>query len=116
MNERHVLKGTWIPQVVIIALLLIAFNPGNPYGYYIGLRWACFGCFSFLAYRAYQRKMVGWLWTFVFVAVAYNPFFKVHFGREFGREIWSAVNVISIGIAIASIFALRPSKEDGERR
>ena len=47
MADKNALSGTWIPQVVIIALLLFAFNPGNPYTYYIGLRWACFACFFF---------------------------------------------------------------------
>ena len=102
-------KGTWIPQAVIILLLLIAFNPGNPYGYYVGLRWACFACFSFLAYRAFEKRMTGWLWTMTFLAVAYNPFpfFKI----SLGREIWSAVNVVSIGIAVGSIFAFRSAQK-----
>ena len=104
-NADRANKGTWIPQAVIILLLLIAFNPGNPFGYYVGLRWACFACFSFLAYRAFEKKMSGWLWTMTFLAVAYNPFpfFKI----PLSRQIWSLVNVVSIGVAVGSIVAFR---------
>ena len=112
MNDSDANRSTWIPQVVIIVLLLVAFNPGNPYGYYVGLRWACFACFSFLAYRAFEKKMIGWVWTMTFLAVAYNPFpvFKI----PLGREIWSVVNVASIGIALGSIFAFRPSRQQSD--
>ena len=102
-SEKSALGGTWIPQVVIIGLLLFAFNPGNPYTYYIGLRWACFACFSFLAYRAYGNKMTGWLWVLAFVAILYNPFFRV----RLEREIWYVVNGVTIGIAVTSIFAFK---------
>jgi len=110
MPETKRGTGTWIPQAVIILLLLLAFNPGNPYGYYIGLRWACFACFSFLAYRAYETKMTDWLWTMAFTALLYNPFFRV----SLGREIWYVVNGITIGIAIFSIFAYRKSTDAGK--
>ena len=103
MAEQTISKALWIPQVVVIVLLLVAFNPGNPYGYYIGLRWACCGCFSYLAYRAWEKHLIGWTWTLAIVAIAYNPFFRIHLGRE----IWSAVNVVTIGIAVGSIFAFK---------
>ena len=103
MADKNALSGTWIPQVVIIALLLFAFNPGKPDTYDIGLRWACFACFSFLAYRASGNKMTGWLWVLAFVAILYNPFFKVHLERE----ILYVVNGVTIGIAVASIFAFK---------
>ena len=105
MADKNASSGTWIPQVVFIALLLFAFNPGNPYTYYIGLRWACFACFAFLAYRAYGNKITGWLWVLAFVAILYNPFFRV----RLEREIWYVVNGVTIGIAVTSIFAFKKS-------
>ena len=103
MADKNTSSGIWIPQVVIIALLFFAFNPGNPYTYYIGLRWACFACFAFLAYRAYGNKMTGWLWVLAFVAILYNSFFRV----RLEREIWYVVNGVTIGIAVTSIFAFK---------
>jgi hypothetical protein len=37
----------------------------------------------------------------------YNPVFRVHLNRE----LWSVVNVVTIGIALASIFVFKVKKE-----
>jgi len=84
--------------------LLWALNPDNPYGYYILLRCVCCGIFAFLTIRASENKeKQGWAWILVITAVVYNPVIRIHLTRE----IWSIINVITIGIAVASIFGIK---------
>jgi hypothetical protein len=106
------MKRIWIPQAIAIAMLLWALNPDNPYAYYVLLRWVCCGVFGVLAFRAIALQMQGWSWTLGITALLYNPIFSVHLTRE----IWSAVNIATIGIAIVSIFRLAIRKVAEEER
>ena len=96
------MKRIWIPQVIAIVTLLWAFNPDNPYGYYIFLRWVCCGVFAYLAFRAAEQKSRNWLWVLGIAALVYNPILRVHLTRE----IWTGINILTIGIAITSIYKL----------
>lgn len=96
-------KQLWIPQIICIIMLLWALNPNNPYAYYILLRWVCCGAFAYLAFQSFEQEKQGWVWLFGITALLYNPIFRVHLNRE----LWSVVNVVTIGIAGTSIFALR---------
>ncbi len=84
-------------------MLLWALNPNNPYGYYSLLRWVCCAVFAYLAFQAFAQEKQGWLWVLGITAAVYNPIIRVHMTRE----IWSVINVITIGIAVASIFGLK---------
>ncbi len=110
------MKRIWIPQVIASIMLLWALNPDNPYGYYILLRWVCCGIFAFLAVRTAENKeKQGWVWILGITAMVYNPIIRIHLNRE----IWSIINVITIGIAVASIFSLplhNDSRSKGEER
>jgi len=97
------MKRIWIPQLISIVMLLWALNPENPYGYYILLRWVVCGAFSFLAVQAINRGKQGWLYVFGITALIYNPIVRVHLTRE----IWSVVNVVTIAIAVVSIFVMK---------
>ncbi len=97
------MKKVWIPQALVTGMLLWALNPENPYGYYILLRWVCCGVFAYLVLRAVALDMQGWAWTLGITALIYNPIVRVHLTRE----IWPIVNMVTIGIAITSIFSLR---------
>ena len=97
------MKKIWIPQTVATVMLLWALNPHNPYGYYILLRWVCCGVFAYLAFQALEEEKQQWVWVLGITAVIYNPIFRIHLNRE----IWSIVNVVTIGIAVVSIFTLR---------
>lgn len=102
-------KHLWIPQIICIIMLLWALNPQNLYTYYTLLRWVCCGTFAYLAFQAFEQKKQGWVWILGITALLYNPFFKVHLNRE----IWSIVNVVTIGIALASIFAFKIKNDKG---
>jgi hypothetical protein len=101
------LKRIWIPQIIVCGMLLWALNPGNPYGYYVLLRWVCCGVFGFLAFRALGLKKQGATWLFGVTALIYNPIFRVHLTRG----IWSVVNVATIFVAVGSIMWLKKGGE-----
>ena len=103
------MRRIWVPQFIVSLMLLWALNPDNPYGYYILLRIACCAVFAYLARKAFHRERQGWVWILGIMAVVYNPIIPVHLPRE----IWAVVNVLTIGIAVASIFAIRV--KDGKR-
>ncbi len=97
------MKRIWIPQAIAILMLLWALNPGNPYGYYIILRWVCCGIFAYLAFQAHEQEKQGWIWVLGITALIYNPIFRVHLNRG----LWSIINVVTVGIAVASIFVFK---------
>ena len=103
------MRRIWLPQLIASLLLLWALNPDNPYGYYILLRWVCFGVFGYLALKAFAQKQQGWVWVLGITAGIYNPIIRVHLTRE----IWSVVNVITIGIAVTSVFAITFNNRSG---
>lgn len=104
------MKQIWAPQLVAGLMLLWALNPENPYGYYILLRWVCCGVFAYLAFKGYEQGQQGWVWVLGITAAVYNPIFRVHLTRE----IWSVVNVVTIGVSVASIFVLRSKDEKSD--
>ena len=96
-------KKIWVPQSITILMLLIALNPSNPYGYYILLRWMCCGSFAYLTVKALDQEKRNWAWVLGVTAFIYNPIFRIHLNRE----IWSVINLITIIVAIASIFSIK---------
>lgn len=72
-------------------------------GYYILLRIVVCGIFVFLAMKAHDLKHAGWVWVLSITAVVYNPIVQVHLNRQ----VWSVVNVATIGLLIATVFVLR---------
>ena len=68
----------------------------------------CCGVFAYLAFQAAEQKNQSWLWVLGVTAVVYNPIFRIHLTRE----IWSAINILTIGIAIASIYKQLSSLDD----
>ena len=97
------MKKIWIPQVIAIVMLLWALNPENPYGYYIILRIVCCAIFVYLTYKCIWQKKEGLAWILGVTAFVYNPIIRI----PLNREIWSVVNVITIIIAVVSIFHVK---------
>ena len=104
------MRRIWIPQVVAVTMLLWALNPHNSYSYYILLRWVCCGVFAYLAFQAHENDKQGWLWVLGITALVYNPLLRVHLNRE----LWSIINVVTIGIAVVSILAFSGKIEKGD--
>jgi hypothetical protein len=102
-DAQWVKKHPPIAQIVGVAMLAWALVPANPYGYYILLRIVLCGIFVFLAVKAHEQKQVGWVCVLTIAAVVYNPIFRVHLNRV----IWTVVNLVTIVLLIATVFALR---------
>lgn len=108
MNERSNptdtgMKRVWVPQLIVIGMLLWALYPGNPYKYYTFLRIVCCGVFAFLAAAAYEQRRYFWTVLLGIVAIIYNPILPVHLTRG----VWSILNLLTIAPAIGSIFIIR---------
>lgn len=102
------MKRIIAPQTVACLLLLWALNPENPYGYYILLRIVCCAVFAYLALHAAAQNQRSWAWVLGVAAAIYNPILRVHLTRE----IWSAVNIATIAMALWSIVALKQEPEE----
>ncbi len=102
------MRKIWVPQLVVIGMLVWALNPTNPYGYYILLRWVCFGVFGYLALQAFDQRRQGWVWILGITAGLYNPIVPVHMTRE----IWSVINIATVLIAAASIVCITSIEEN----
>jgi hypothetical protein len=85
-------------------MLLWALNSSNPYGYYVLLRWVCCAVFAYLAFQVHASNKKNWTWILGVTAAIYNPILPLHLTRE----IWSVVNIVTIGVAAASAIALAP--------
>ncbi|MDE0317531.1 MAG: hypothetical protein OXM61_21850 [Candidatus Poribacteria bacterium] len=97
------MKRIWISQIILIPLLLFALNPSNPYVYYTFLRWICCAVFIYLTIRSLGLGKFGWSVVLVLMAIIYNPIIKVFAFRG----IWNIINLATVVIAVASIFALQ---------
>jgi hypothetical protein len=102
------MKRIWIPQAIVIAMLLWALNPENPYGYYILLRCVCCAAFAYLAIKALEQAKEGWTWVLGITAVVYNPIIRIHLTRD----IWEVINIATIAVAALSVFVFRPETGD----
>ena len=85
-------------RVILVALVLWALLPTNPYGYYQLLKvLVCAGC-SYLGVKTLNAsKGKDLVWVYITMAVIYNPLIPIHLGRS----IWTLVNIVTVVILIA---------------
>ncbi|KHE92186.1 MAG: hypothetical protein K8F52_01405 [Candidatus Scalindua rubra] len=102
------MKRNWLPQAIAGGMLLWALYPGNPSAYYSLLRWVCCGTLIYQTCRAINQKKHPLVWTLGITALIYNPIFRLHFNRE----LWSVINIITAGIVVVSIFALKSIEKE----
>ena len=90
---------TWLPEGAAVFLAVIALRKGNPYGYYVFLRWMTCPIFIWIAWKAYVRGY-GLLLAIAagILAVLFNPILRVMLDR--GK--WEILNIALIAIAIWS--------------
>lgn len=80
--------------------------------YCVLLRWVCCGAFAYLAFQALSLEKKGWIWVLGITALFYNPIITVHLRRE----LWSVINLITIGIAVASFFVLKIKRAEKDNK
>ena len=82
-----------IAVIFITTALLLLGTLKLPYGYYTMLRIIVTGVLAYSAYITAEKKNKILPWLFGFVALVFNPIFKIYLARE----TWM---VIDIGTAI----------------
>ena len=85
---------------IILAILFFLCLLKMPYGFYQLVRFAALVGFTILAYMANQNHKQTEMIVYIVLALLFQPFLKI----AFGRQIWNIIDVV-IGIAlIVSIF------------
>lgn len=102
-------KHIRIPGYIAIALLILALNPSNPYGFYILLRWVCCAIFIYFTFIAFEKNKVEWVWILGIIAFIYNPIIRFHLNRP----LWTIINIATI-VAILKSFSILTPKLRGQ--
>ena len=92
-------KNTWN---IAIGVLVVALIP-LPIGFFMLVRLLVTGIAAYLAYQSFKNEKYlspNWGWTFVVIAVLFNPVFTV----ALGRGLWMGVDII-----VAIIFFVHKS-------
>ena len=101
-------KSIWLPQAIVIAMLMAAPFLMDYSAYFGLLKLVCCPVFAYLAYHAWKLKKTGWVWVLGITAVIFNPIIRVY-------SIWEMsllVVLASIGIAFASLFVLNSNNPE----
>lgn len=78
-----------ITKLALVALLLGCLLP-MPYGYFQLVRFLALIGFGYLALDANKRNSETEMYLFIALAVMFQPFFKI----SFGRFLWNVIDVI----------------------
>jgi hypothetical protein len=89
-------------KIVLAALLLLCLLE-MPYGYYQFVRFVSMAGFAYLAYSANEKNHKNELFLYIILALLFQPFFKI----AFGRTIW---NIIDLAVAVSLLVSSRTSK------
>jgi len=93
---------------IVLAILFFLCLLKMPYGYFQFVRFAGLIGFAILAYQANEKQNKTEMIIYICLAILFQPFIKI----AFGREVWNIIDVV-IGIGlIVSIFLKPKSKTD----
>jgi len=93
---------------ILLALLFFLCLVNMPYGYYQFVRFAALVGFAIIAFQANEQKKHTETVIYVFLALLFQPFFKV----ALGRTLWNVVDVV-VGISlIISVFRSKNSENN----
>lgn len=109
-SSHKITPRCWLAEAAIVILALIAFRKGNPYSFYIFLRWAACPLFGWIAWKAFS-KPVGTALVVVSTSLAmlYNPIFRV----GMSRDNWELVNIAMIAVAIwSALFSVKAARPE----
>lgn len=95
----------WL-SLTVAASCLLALGDW-PYGYYQLLRLIVTGYAAWIAFHSAALSRLPWLWVFGFIALLYNPLFKISMSRDA-----HAVENVATAVAVV-IELLRARRLDG---
>ncbi len=103
---------------IVLAILFFLCLADMPYGFYQFVRFASLIGFTYLSYDSYMKNKhkiaVGWVdvqdkygasFRFLFLAILFQPFFKI----ALGREMWNIVDVV-VGIGLIISIFMKPKR------
>lgn len=88
---------------IILAILFFVCLADLPYGYYQFVRFAALVGFVILAYQATERNDKREIIIYIFLAILFQPIFKI----ALGRQVWNIVDVI-VGLGLILSIWIRP--------
>ncbi len=78
-----------------LAIMMLLCLLDMPYSYFTFVRFSAFVGFGLLALGANERNEKNWVITFIVLAIMFQPFIKI----SFGRSLWNIIDVIvAIGL------------------
>ena len=94
-----------------LVMLILAFGMGfglldNDYGYYVLLKWVSTFGFLYITMQVYNANLNTLTWVFALFASIYNPILPL----ALGKELWTIVNIITIGVLMFSVLPMRRLK------
>ncbi|MFA5967601.1 MAG: DUF6804 family protein [Patescibacteria group bacterium] len=94
------------PAIIAIIMLLLA-PLAWPYGYYMLLKWVVCSIAVYYAYTLYDaKKLTGWLWTLVIIAILFNPLVPIYLND---KGLWGSIDVV---VAILFVGLVIITKKD----
>jgi len=103
MKKMHNNQKKNIAIYISAAILFLAIFDGWPYGFFTLLRFVVFASTAYIAWLAYEEKQEKWTWIFGFLAIVFNPFIPLYFGRDF----WVVADLIVAIFLVFSIFVFK---------
>jgi hypothetical protein len=85
---------------VILSIILFLSLFKMPYGYYQIVRFVAMVTFAYLAYTANEQNNKNEIFIYIALAILFQPFAKI----AFGRALWNIIDlVVGVGL-ITSLF------------
>ena len=92
---------------LFLAVILLLCLAPMPYGYFILVRFIAMVVFGYMAFQYFKQKKDVLTWTFVTLALLFQPFAKI----TLGRLVWNIVDVIvALGLVILFFVEWRGGK------
>ena len=96
----------YLPLYLAVSLL-ICLAP-MPYGYFVLVRFLAMVVFVYLAFQYFKQRKEVLTWTFVTLALLFQPFAKI----GLGRTVWNIIDVIvAIGLIVLFIIEWKGGKK-----
>ena len=93
---------------LFLAVLLLLCLAPMPYGYFILVRFFAMVGFGYMAFQYFKQRKEVLTWTFVTLALLFQPFAKI----ALGRLVWNIVDVIvAIGLVVLFFVEWRGGKK-----
>lgn len=107
-SSHKITPRYWLAEAAIVILALVAFRKGNPYSFYIFLRWVACPLFGWIAWKAFSKPGgTALVVVSTSLTILYNPIFRV----GMSRDNWEIVNIAMIAVAIwSTLFSVKAAR------